>query len=90
MGNVDIAAFDSEYGNGHNLIIHRIFKPSCFNVRARASNRLSFPTSLCTYFESTVLEATNAARDPHTVAVDATNHPFGNPYTNPAIVTVVE
>lgn len=29
------------------------------------------------------------AREPTTVAVETMNHPFGNPYTNPEMVTVV-
>lgn len=32
----------------------------------------------------------NEAREPTTVALATMNHPFGNPYTKPAIVTVVE
>jgi len=70
--------------------MHRILSPSCLSVRARASKRLSAPTSRWTYFESMVREARNEARDPMTVALATMNQPFGNPYTKPATVTVVE
>jgi len=48
VGKVDMAAFEMLYGKGQTRIMHRIFNPSYLSVRARASNRLSFPTSLCT------------------------------------------
>ena len=70
--------------------MQRIFRPSCLSVNARASNRLSAPTSRWTYPESTVREAMKEAREPMTVAVETMNHPLGNPYTKPATVTVVE
>ena len=44
VGNVDIAALLKLYGNGQRRIMHRILMPSCFRVKASASNRLSFPT----------------------------------------------
>lgn len=37
-----------------------------------------------------VRDARNEQREPATVAVETTNHPLGNPYTKPAIVTVLE
>lgn len=89
VGKVDIAALDKLYGNGHNRIMHKILIPSCFSVRAKASNRLSCPTNLFTYFDRTVLDARKAAVEPATVADATINQPFGNPYTKPAIVMVV-
>ena len=35
-------------------------------------------------------EAKKAQREPATVAVETMNQPLGNPYTNPAMVTVEE
>lgn len=89
VGKVEMAAFDKLYGKGHNLIIQRILMPSCLSVRARASNRLSCPTSLFTYFDNTVLDARKAAVEPATVADATMYQPFGKPYTKPAIVMVV-
>jgi hypothetical protein len=40
--------------------------------------------------EKTVRDARKEKSEPATVAVETTNQPFGKPYTNPAIVTVVE
>ena len=69
-----MAPFEIEYGSGHNLIIHRSFKPSCFSTRERAANLLSFATSRLTKLESTVLETMKEHVDPTTVAVAAMNH----------------
>ncbi len=69
--------------------MQRILMPSCLSVKARASKRLSSPTNLWTYLERMVREAMKEANEPITVAVETMNHPLGNPYTNPAIVTVV-
>jgi len=90
VGKVDIAALLNEYGNGQNRIMHKIFSPSCFNVKARASNRLSSPTRRWTYFERMVREARNEKSEPTTVAVETMNQPFGKPYMKPDIATVVE
>ena len=90
VGNVDMAALESEYGRGQNLIMHKIFSPSCFSVKAKASKRLSPPTSRWTYFARMVRDARNEVREPMTVALHTINHPLGNPYTKPVTVTDVE
>lgn len=85
-----MAPLEREYGRGQNLIMHKIFNPSCFSVKAKASKRLSPPTSRWTYFDSIVRHARKEVREPRTVAEETTNHPLGNPYTKPVTVTAVE
>lgn len=90
VGKVDIAPFEIEYGRGHKRIMHKSFRPSCFNTKDKALNLVSFATSRCTKFDRTVLDTTKEHVDPTIVAVAAMNHPSGNPYTKPAMVRHVE
>lgn len=73
VGNVDIAPFDSEYGSGHNLIMHNSLRPSCFRTRASASNLLSLATSRLTKLDKRVLEAMKEHKDPTILAVATMN-----------------
>lgn len=77
VGTVDIAPFEIEYGSGHNLIMHRSFKPSCLSTKDSAANLLSFATSRWTKFVSKVLETMKEHVDPITVAVAAMNQLSG-------------
>lgn len=74
------------YGRGHQRINVSVPSPSCFRVKASALNRLSSPTSPCTYFERTVRQAMNETNDPMVAAEDAIIQPFQNPNTKPHVV----
>lgn len=73
VSKVDIAPFEIEYGRGQSRIIHKSLRPSCFNTKESAANRVSFLMSRCTKFESSVLETMNEQKDPITVADAAIN-----------------
>ena len=73
VGNVDIAPLDSEYGRGHNLIMHNSLRPSCFKTRASASNLLSLATSRLTKLDKRVLEVMKEHKDPTMLAVATMN-----------------
>lgn len=86
VGNVAMAPFEREYGNGHSLIIIRSLRPSCFSVSANAAKRLSFAIRRWTTFFRRLRERINETVLPTMVALAAMNQPFGKPYTKPAIV----
>lgn len=69
VGKVEIAPFDTEYGNGHSRIMISNLRPSYFRTEEKASNRLSLATSLCTNPEKIVRDVMNEHVDPATVAV---------------------
>ena len=54
--------------------MHKSLRPSCFNTRDKAANLVSFATSRCTKFDSTVLDTTKEHVEPMIVAVAAINH----------------
>src|ERR1700733_1197218 len=78
-GNVDIAPFESEYGNGQRRIITSSFSPSCFNVNVRAAKRLSLATRRSTYFRKTVRDTKKEKVEPATVADARMSHPSPTP-----------
>ena len=77
-GIVAIAPLVIEKGNGHNLIMTRSFRPSCFTVRERAAKRESFAVKRSAVFRNKVLETTKAAVAPEIEAVAATNHLYND------------
>lgn len=56
VGKVETAPLHSEYGNGHNLIMHKSFNPSYLRVNDSAANRLSCFMSLWTNLDRRVRE----------------------------------
>lgn len=77
VSKVEMAPFEIEYGNGHNLIIHRSLRPSRFRTKVSAANLVSCSTSRWTYLERMVRETMKEHRDPKTVA-DATMNQLAN------------
>lgn len=74
VGKVEIAPLEMEYGSGQSRIIISNLMPSCFKTEEKASNRLSWATSRCTYPEKIVRDVMKEQVDPATVAVAMINH----------------
>lgn len=69
VGKVEIAPLEMEYGRGQSRIMMSSLTPSRFNTEEKASKRLSWATSRCTYPEKIVREVMKEHVDPATVAV---------------------
>lgn len=74
VGKVETAPLHTEYGRGHNRIIHSSLSPSYFSVKARAANLLSRSIRRWTNLDRIVRETIKEAVDPSTVAEAYNSH----------------